>query len=122
MAVAALTVVTLTIAGDELITDSASYTAATAADGFQFINNGKTFISIVNADSGTCTATVDCARTCSFGGDSVHDADIEIPAGDDYIIGPFPVDMYNAVDTGYVTISLAASSDVTAISARAISL
>jgi len=122
MAVVALTPGNVDYNGIELKTDTGEYDAATAEDGFEFVNDGKTLIHIVNADSGTCTATIDNPQSCNFGGTEVHDVDVEIPSGDDYIIGPFPTHRFNSSSAGKVTISLVASNDVTAISARAIKL
>ena len=122
MAVVALTPGNVDYNGIELKTDTGKYDAATAEDGFEFVNDGKTLIHIVNADSGTCTATIDNPQSCNFGGTAVHDVDVEILSGDDYIIGPFPTHRFNSSSAGKVTISLVASNDVTAISARAIKL
>jgi hypothetical protein len=116
MAVATLTPKEVNFEGVEAYSDTADYTAATAADGFQFVNDGKTIINIINADDGTCTATIDNPGTCNFGGTTVHDVDVDIPAADDFLIGPFPMHRFND-ENGKVTISLVANTDVTAISA-----
>ena len=122
MAVVTLTVGEVDYNGLELKTDTAEYDAATAADGFEFVNDGKTLIHIVNGDSGECVATIDVPQACSFGETTGHDVDVTIPAGDDYIAGPFPTNRFNSSTAGKVTISLVASADVTAITARAVKM
>jgi len=121
MAVATLTPKTVNYEGVEAYSDTADYTAATAADGFQFVNDGKTIVNIINADDGELTATVDNPQPCDFGGTAVHDVEIAIPAADDYLVGPFPKHRFND-ENGKVTIRLTANSDVTDISACAYKL
>lgn len=122
MAVVTLTPVEVDYNGIELKTDTTEYDAATAADGFEFPNDGRTLIHIVNGDSGSCTATIDNPQSCNFRGTTVHDVAVTIPAGDDWIIGPFATHRFNASNSGKVTISLVASDDVTAITAMAVKL
>jgi hypothetical protein len=122
MAIVTLTPEEVDYEGLEGKTLTANYDAAEDATGFEFVNDGKTLIHIVNADSGTCVATVDNPQSCEFGGTTVHDVEISIPTADDYLIGPFPTHRFNASITGKVAVSLTADSDVTAISARAIKL
>lgn len=121
MAVVTLTPKTVDFNGVEGYSDTADYSAATATDGFQFVNDGKTIINIKNADTGSCTATIDNPQPCSFGGTTVHDVDVVIPASDDFMIGPFPMSRFND-SNGLVTISLAVADDVTDISACAYKL
>lgn len=115
MAVAVLTPKEFTYSGAEAYSDTGDYVAATAVDGYEFLNDGKTLVNIKN-DSGAVnlTATVDVPNTCDFNGSTVHDVAIAIPFGDDWIIGPFPTHIFNAPDTGKVTIRLSVFADITA--------
>lgn len=100
---------------------SGGYTAATATDGFKFLNDGKTLFFLKNADTGATTATVDCPQPCSYGGTTVHDQTYSCTNAKDYVMGPFEKSQWNDSD-GYVTISVTEDSDVTDISAKAVSL
>jgi hypothetical protein len=115
MAVAVLTPKEFDYNGAEAYSDTADYVAATAVDGYEFLNDGKTIVNIKN-DSGAValTATIDVPNTCDYGGTTVHDVAIVIPFGDDWIIGPLPTHIFNAPDTGKVTIRLSAFADITA--------
>jgi hypothetical protein len=119
--VVTLTVGTVDKDGLEFYSNSAEWEAAEDGDGFKFLNDGNTIINIINADDGACTCTIDNPQPCSFGGTTVHDVDVSVPNGDDYLIGPFPKHRFNDVN-GYVTIRLTPNSDATDISARAIKL
>jgi hypothetical protein len=115
MAVVTLTPKDVDFNGVEAYSDTADYEAATAVDGYSFLNDGKTIINIKN-DSGavSLTATVDVPNTCDFNGSSEHDEAITIPFGDDYMVGPFPTHIFNEPSTGKVTIRLSAFADITA--------
>lgn len=118
-----MAVVTLTVAStsDSAVLEmySGGYTAATANDGFKFVNDGKTRLYMYNGDSGACTILVDVPQPCSYGGTSVHDVSASITNAKDYVIGPFPMHQYNDAD-GYVTVSLTPAADATQISAKAV--
>jgi hypothetical protein len=120
MATVALTPEECSYTGMEGHSDTGEYDAATATDGFEFVNDGNTIIHIKNADAGTITATVDNPQACNFGGTTVHDVEVSIPQNEDFLIGPFPTHRFNATSTGKVTVRLTEHTDVTAISARAI--
>jgi hypothetical protein len=122
MATAVLTPQSVGIAGAELFSDTAKYTAATAADGFEFVNDGNTLVHIKNTDSGACTLTIDCPQPCEWGGTTIHDETASVTNAEDWISGKFPVSRFNEQSTGKVTIRLTASADVTKILARAIKL
>lgn len=115
MAVVTLTAKEVDFNGVEAYSDTTDYSAATATDGYEFLNDGKTLLHIKN-DSGavSLTVTLDVPNTCDFNGSSVHDEAITIPFGDDYIIGPFPTHIFNEPSTGKVTARLSAFADITA--------
>ena len=113
MAVVTLTPQAVTSAGVQSFTDTASYTAATATDGFEFVNNGKCAIEIYNnGSSGTLTVTVDSPQTCSQGG--THDITETIEQGDSHVLGFFEPSRFNATSTGKVTVALSHFDTVSA--------
>lgn len=122
MAVVVLTPKTIDYNGVEGYSDTPDYAAATAADGFEFVNDGKTVLHIKNTDSGNCTATVVSPQPCALGGTTVHNVAVVIPNAEDWFIGVLPTNRFNATSTGKVTVSLVASADVTKILACAYKL
>lgn len=70
----------------------AVYTAVTVA-GVEFPNDGKTIITVKNAAAGASVVTV--ATPATFGGLAVADLTVSIPAGEEHLIGPFPVSLFN---------------------------
>lgn len=87
-----------------------SYVAA-AAGGDEFVNSGRIFIHVKNANVSVArTVTVDSQTPCSQGYD--HDAAVEVPASSEKMIGPFPKDRFN--DTaGKVQITYDDEADLT---------
>jgi len=121
MAVVTLTPKNIDYNGAEAYSDTTDYDAATAVDGFTFVNDGKTIINIKNdGTSGELTATVDNPQPCDFGGTTVHDVAIAIPQDDDWLIGPFPKHRFND-DDGKVTITLSHFDTITACAYKLIS-
>ena len=118
MAVVTLTRKDIDYNGAEAYSDTADYTAATATDGFEFINDGKTIINIKNdGTSGALTCTVDNPQPCSYGSTTIHDITVTIPQDDDWLIGPFPTHRFND-SSGKVTISLDQFDTITACAYR----
>ena len=113
MAISTLTAATMNFSGIEGKTDTASYTAL-AVEGLQVINDGNTFVHIVNGGASTCVVTLDTPQPCSYGSTTLHDETISIPSGDDYFIGPFRRDRFNASETGYVTMTIDQADTITA--------
>jgi hypothetical protein len=114
MAVVPLTPKEVDYNGVEGYSDTTDYKAATAIDGYTFVNDGKTIINIKNdGTSGDLVATVDNPQPCDFGGTTVHDVEITIPQNDDFIAGPFPKHRFNDAD-GKVTITLSQFDTITA--------
>lgn len=115
MAVVVLTPKDVDYNGVEAGSDAPDYKAATAVDGYTFINDGKTFIHIKNASGAVnLTATVVQAQPCSYGGTTVHNIAIVIPFGEDWFSGCFPMSRFNSQSSGIVTVSLSAFADISA--------
>jgi hypothetical protein len=69
--------------------------SAANADGHYFTNDGKkTFIYVKNGSGGSITVTLDITQTVD--GQEVTDRTVAIPAGEERVIGPFPVAYYGA--------------------------
>ena len=102
---------------DITLTTSLTPTYASAAGGGDtFVNNGRTFLHILNGSGSPITATVDSLVACNQGTD--HDVAITIPAGSEEMCGPFPAARFNSA-TGSVSVTY---SDVTSLTIAAISL
>ncbi len=102
---ATLSVVTISLSGGE-----PEFAAADAA-GDEFSNtSGRTMFHAKNGSGVTVTVTAACQKACSYG--FMHDAVVEIPAGEERIIGPFSTYRFN--DSGNkVQVSYSAVSTVT---------
>lgn len=112
MAIQQLTPIDISYSGKEFLSLTTSYTTL-AVEGAYFVNDGKTFLHIINtAAGGDCTVTIDSAQECDQGGS--HDITVVIPDGDDWIIGPFPTHRFNANTTGYVTFTIDEATNVKA--------
>lgn len=121
MAVVTLTLKTINADGAEAYSDTADYSAATATDGFEFVNDGNTIINIKNdGTSGSLAAVVDVPNECSYGISTGHDKTVTIPQDDDFLIGPFPKSKYND-SNGKVTISLDHFDTITACAYKLVS-
>lgn len=84
-----------------------SYVAATT-DGHAFINNGNTFLSLINAHtSATMTATVQHPGTVD--GLDVEDQAIAVPPGETKYIGPFSA-RFNQLGTLYVYVEMSTTA------------
>ena len=69
---------------------------AAAAGGDTFANDGKTFLSVANGGGGALTVTVDASKVCDQGFD--HNVAVSVPAAaTNYLIGPFPTDVFGRV-------------------------
>lgn len=70
-----------------------SYQAA-AATGDLFENNGRVFLHVKNGSAAQKTVTVICAKPCSYG--YHHDVVVDVPAGEERLIGPFDPERFNS--------------------------
>lgn len=85
--------------------------AAAAEDGDTFVNNGRTFLHVKNADTvAERTVTIDSLVDCNQGHN--HDIVVEVPAEEERIIGPFSPSRFNS-NTGVVSVTYDNHSDVT---------
>ena len=85
--------------------------AAAAEDGDTFVNNGRTFLHVKNADVDvTRTVTINSLVDCNQGHD--HNIEVEIPKEEERIIGPFSPSRFNS-NTGVVSVTYDDHSDVT---------
>ena len=84
--------------------------------GDYFVNDGKTFIEIVNGGGSDITLTVDSPTECNQG--STHDVTVTVTAGERRHVGPFDKSRFND-DDGMVQLTY---SDVTSVTIAAIKL
>lgn len=85
---AALTVQRITTAG------VSPTLGAVAAGGDTFANDGRTFLWVQNAGSGSVTVTISSQTACTLG--STHDKTAVVANGEvPVLIGPFPPDRFN---------------------------
>jgi len=90
-------------------------TVSAAGGGDTFVNNGKTFLKIVNGSGSPITVTVNSLVNCNQGFD--HNVAVAVGAGETQYIGPFSVDRFNsAAGIASVTYSGVSSLTVAAIS------
>ena len=90
--------------------------ASAAAGGDTVINNGRTFLEILNGSGSPIVATVNSLVDCNQGTD--HDIAITIPAGSEEMCGPFEPNRFNT-SAGLMSITY---DDVTTLTIAAISL
>ena len=94
-----------------------SFVAATE-EGDTFVNNGRTFLHVKNADTmSSRTITIDSLVKCNQGYD--HDIEVEVPAEEERIIGPFSPSRFNS-NTGVVSVTY--DNDGSDVTVAAISL
>lgn len=102
---AAITVQQISTAG---LTPTAGVAAAAAGD--TVINNGRTYIEIIDTGTTAPTITITGQVTCNQG--STHDITVAVPAGGTKKIGPFNTNWYNNSD-GSIEVSYSSETDVT---------
>ena len=84
---------------------------AATEEGDTFVNNGRTFLHVKNADTvAERTVTINSLVECNQGHD--HDIEVEIPKEEERIIGPFSPSRFNS-NTGEVSVTYDDHSDVT---------
>lgn len=104
MSVTAITSQTISLTGL-----NATHAAANAS-GSTVVNTGKTFLSVINADSAAMTITIDSPTACNQG--STHDVAVSVSAGTTQLIGPFPIGRFNDSD-GNLAVTFSAVDSVT---------
>jgi len=84
-----------------------------SSGGDSFINDGKTFVNIINNSGGSVDVTINVQKTEKVGGVTltISDPSISIPAGESRVIGPFDKDWFNDSDK-LVHIDYSAVTDV----------
>ncbi len=108
---AVLTVHQTTIGGAEKPT-----LVAASAAGDRFRNDGKTIVHVNNGGGAGITVTITGQRTLPGGISS--NKDVVVPAGQEFLFGPFPAGIYNTDGAQEVVL---AYSDVTSVTVGAIS-
>lgn len=89
---------------------------ACAAGGDAFVNGGKSFLLVNNADVADHDVSIDSQVLCDQGFD--HNITVNVPAGEERLIGPFPAKRFNDVN-GKSQISYP-GGDVTSLTIAAI--
>lgn len=101
---ASLTVLKTGLAGAD-----PTYVAADVA-GDTFANDGNTLFHVKNGSGGPLVVTVAAASPCNHGFE--HDVVVSVPATDERIIGPFPVQRFgrtvSVTYSGVTTLTVAA--------------
>lgn len=69
------------------------FAAVSASDTLQ--NNGNSYYHVKNGGGSPDVVTVDSIAPCNYGFD--HDYSVSIPAGQERLLGPFPVSRFGAV-------------------------
>lgn len=87
---------------------------AAHTDGNMFINTGRTFVIVNNADAAAKTVTFQ--TPLEVDGQGVADKVVSVPATSERLIGPFPPDIYSqssGADIGKVYVDWEDFADVT---------
>lgn len=70
--------------------------AAADSEGDAFINHGNTYLHVKNDDSSSHTVTLNVQKSVEFG--TLSNPTVEVPAGEERIIGPFDREWFNDND------------------------
>jgi len=84
--------------------------AAADAGGDEFPNGGRVFLQVKNGDTAQKTVTINSQKPCDQGFD--HDITVNIPAGEERMIGPFDPSRFNN-SAGRVEVSYSDATGVT---------
>lgn len=111
---ATLTVVTSTVAGQDL-----TFSAVNTSD--EFANDGDTVLLVKNAAAVDCDVTISTASSAvtipGYGQATFSNVVFTTNAGDTSIMGPFPVVAYNNAN-GRVTVGYESTSSITAVAVQ----
>lgn len=102
---AAITVQQISTSG---LTPSAGVAAASGGD--TVVNNGKTYIEVVDTGTTAPTVTVSSQAQCDQG--FTHDVSVAISSGSSALIGPFPQNRFNNA-SGQIEVAYSSATDVT---------
>lgn len=101
----------LLAAAVEVARTGVTLTGAAVAASDTFANTGRELLVVTNGDASSKTVTIDYKLTAD--GQTVTDRVVTVPAGETWVIGPFPPSMYNDAG-GLVTVTYSATTSVTA--------
>ena len=90
----------------------ATYEAANE-DGHTIPNSGRMFIHYLNGSAGACEVTV--ATPGTVDGLAIDELVVDVPAGENWSIGPFPPEIYNTEQgvTDEITVTVEDHEDMT---------
>lgn len=94
--------------------DGAIITAEAAnEDGHTIPNSGRMWIHFLNGSASACEVTV--ATPGTVDGLAIDELVVDVPAGEDWFIGPFPPDIYNTEKgvTDEITVTVEDHEDMT---------
>ena len=103
MAETTLTVQQIILAGTVITAEAAN------VDGNYFLNNGRTWLRVINGSTASIDVTIDSQVLCDQGFD--HDQVVAIAAGVTKEIGPFETKRFNL--NGYVHVTYSAVTTIT---------
>ena len=83
------------------------------AGGDTFINDGKTYIYVKNADSSSHDVTLTAYGKCNQG--YLHDLVVAVGASEEKIIGPFLPERFNSSGSASLTYSAVTSMTIAAV-------
>lgn len=103
MAESLLTVQQIVLAGTVISAEAAN------VDGNYFVNDGRTWLRVINGSAGSINVTINSQTLCDQGFD--HDQVVAVGAGVTKEIGPFETKRFNL--NGYVHVTYSAVTSIT---------
>lgn len=91
---------------------------AAAGGGDSFANDGKTYLKVNNGGGGPITVTEKIPTSKRPEGLAITEKTVSVPAGEERIIGPFPIGTYNDTDSR-MNVTYSAVTSVTVFPFRA---
>jgi len=94
--------------------DGAEFTAEAAnEDGHTIPNSGRMAVYFLNGSAGACEVTV--ATPGKVDGLDIDELVVDVPAGENWLIGPFPPEIYNTEEgvTDEITLTIEDHEDMT---------